>query len=135
MKLPKRVYEFAILLGLIAAVGIYGFGFDYFSETELVQLSYLWIAALAFGAHGLIASELSEIIEAGQAETTSEALGVRGKNKNRSLFSKFSTLLLPSFLLITAPTNLRNPILIAVLATVIWLMLLVFFFEGIFPGL
>ena len=135
MKLSKRVYEFAIVVGLIATIYLYGFAFDDFSETELVQLSYVWMAAFVFGTHGLIAYELNDIIETGPAETTQEALRVRKETKNRSMFSKLSTLMLPSFLLITAATDRRRAFLSAVLATLIWMVLLVFFFEVIFPGL
>ncbi len=134
MKLSKHVYEVFILIGLAAAVYLYGFSFDDFSETELVQLSYGWIAALAFGTHGLLACELKEIFDAGQAETTGEAIRVRRKTKNRSLLSIFATVVLPSYLLITTATS-RNPLLIAVLATVIWVALLFLFLEGIFPSL
>ena len=134
MKLSKHVYEAAILIGLAAAVYLYGFAFDDFSETDLVRLSYGWFAALIFGTHGLIASELKDIFEAGQAETTSEALSVRKKTENRSILSKLATVMLPSYLLMTTATN-RNPLLTAILASVIWIALLAFFFEAIFPAL
>ena len=134
MKLSQRVYEFSILIGLIAAIYLYGFAFDDFSETELVWLSYGWIAALVFGMHGVIACELNEIIAAGKAETEGEALRVRREAKDRSLFSKLSSVMIWSFMLTTAATN-RRPFLSAVLATVVWMALLAFFFEAIFPQL
>ena len=130
----KHVYEAAILIGLAAAVYLYGFAFDDFSETDLVRLSYGWFAALIFGTHGLIASELKEIFEAGQAETTREAIGIRKKTENRPVLSKFASLMLPSYLLMTTAAN-RSSFLTAVLATVIWIALLAFFFEAIFPSL
>ena len=134
MKRSKHVYEFAILIGLVAAVYLYGFSFDDFSETELVRLSYGWFAALVFGTHGLIACELKEVFDAGEAETPREALRVRRQTKNRSLLSIFASVALPSFLLITSATD-RRPFLTALLATVIWIALLAFFFEAIFPSL
>ena len=135
MNLSKRVFEFAILIGLIAIIFIYSFAFDDFSETELVRLSYLWFSACIFGTHGLISYELKTIVDAGQAETAKEALKVRSENKDRSIFSKVSSLMLWSFLLITAATDRLRPVLSAVLATIIWILLLAFFFEAIFPGL
>ena len=67
--MKQHLYEFIFLAGLFGAVYLYGFSFDDFSETELVRLSYLWVAALVFGMHGLIASELNEIVASGQAAT------------------------------------------------------------------
>ena len=135
MNLSKRVFEFAILIGLVAIIYIYSFAFDDFSETELVRLSYLWFSACIFGTHGLISYELKALVDSGQAETARDALKVRSQNKERSLFSKVSSLMLWSFMLITAATDRRRPFLSAVLATIIWILLLAFFFEAIFPGL
>ncbi len=135
MKLQKHLYELLFLAGLFAAVYLYGFAFDDFSETELVRLSYVWIGAIVFGAHGLIAWELREIMAAGQAETPQEALRVRSKTEGRSLLSKLSSSMLWSFLGVRALFGGRRPVLLAVAATLIWLAGLAFFFEAIFPAL
>ena len=135
MKRSKHRYEFIFLAGLFGAVYLYGFSFDDFSETALVRLSYLWIAALVFGTHGLIASELSEIVASGQAATIKEAFEVRKKMEGRSFLSKMASVMMPSFLLLTAAGDHKRPFFSAVLATVLWIAGLVFFFEAIFPSL
>ena len=135
MKHSKRLYELIFLAGLFGTVYLYAFAFDDFSETELVRLSYLWVAALVFGTHGLIATELDEIVTAGRAETTKEAFEVRRKMGGRSFLSKMASVMMPSFLLVTAAGSRQRPFLTAVLATVLWIAGLAFFFEAIFPGL
>ncbi len=135
MSRSKRVYELVMLAGLAAAVYLYAFHFDDFSETALVRISYLWIGALAFGGHGLLAGELNAIIEAGQAETRMEARQVRARQEGRSLLSRFATLWMLSYLLITPSKGRSRPFLTALLATVLWLAVLAFFLEAIFPQL
>ncbi len=135
MKLSKHHYEIIFLAGLFGAAYLYGFSFDDFSETALVRLSYLWVAALVFGTHGLIASELSEIVASGQAATIKEAFEVRKKMEGRSFLSKMASVMMPSFLLITAASDRKRPFFSAVLATVLWIAGLAFFFEAIFPSL
>ena len=133
--MTQRIYELLFLAGLFGAVYLYAFAFDDFSETELVRLSYLWVAALVFGTHGLIASELNEIVAAGRATTTKEALAVRKKMEGRSFLSKMVSVMMPSFLLVTAAGSRQRPFFTAVLAAVLWIAGLAFFFEAIFPAL
>lgn len=54
MNILRVVYWIVFSLGLLAAVLIYFVFFDSFSETELVYLSFAWIAALLFGGSGLL---------------------------------------------------------------------------------
>ena len=131
----RRVYEGIFLAGLLAAVYLYGMAFDDFSETALVRLSYGWVAALVFGTHGLIACEVKDTIASGHAATTREALTIRKETPNRSFPSRLASVMLWSFLLTTSVSDRRNPFLSAVLATMIWTAVLVFFFEAIFPEL
>ena len=135
MKPSKNVYELFLVIGLLSALYLYVIAFDDFSETELVRLSYGWIAALIFGTHGLIGVELNEIVASGRAASFREALEVRRETKDRSIFSKAASVMLWSYLLITAASEHKRPFLSAVLATVIWIALLAFFLEAIFPSL
>lgn len=130
-----RIYEALIALGLGAAVYLYVVAFDDFSETELVRLSYLWIGALAFGLHGLLASELSALVAAGEAATTREAVGRLGEQPHRSWLSRLSIGALPTLMVLTNEPTRRKPFFAALLATVLVLAALAFFFEAIFPGL
>ena len=133
--MKQHRYEFIFLAGLFGAVYLYGFSFDDFSETELGRLSYLWVAALVFGTHGLIASELNEIVASGQAATVGEAFEVRKKMEDRSFLSKMASVMMPSFRLLTAASDRKRPFFSAVLAAVLWTAGLAFFFEAIFPFL
>ncbi len=133
--MKQHRYELIILAGFFGAVYLYGVAFNDFSETELVRLSYLWIAALVFGTHGLIASELNEIVASGQAATIGEAFDVRKKMEGRTFLSKMASVMMPSFRLLAAANDPKRPFFCAVLATVLWIAGLAFFFEAIFPAL
>lgn len=50
----KRIYQLAIGAGLLLAVFLYTWGFDSYSETDLVRLSYLWLPLIFFGLAGFI---------------------------------------------------------------------------------
>lgn len=130
-----RLYEAFIALGMGAAVYLYLVAFDDFSETELVRLSYGWIGVLAFGLHGLLASQLSAAVAAGEAETTRAAIGTLEKKPNRSWLARLSLVAFPTLLLFTNEPTRRKPVLAALLATVLVLAALAFFFEAIFPSL
>lgn len=134
MSLPKRFYEFLLLLGLVAMIYLYAVAFDDFSETELVQLSYGWLALVVFGAHGLIASEIESLQEAGGL-TYAEARRARGQQPNRSPFSYMATFFMLSFEIVRKLFGARSPLVLAATATVLWLGALFLFLEGIFPAL
>ena len=136
MTRSKRLFEFFILAGLIAALYLYAFAFNDFSETELVYLSYAWIGALVFGTHGLLGYEFSQVLTDGEAaKPLGEILTARRQLPDRSFFSKVATLFLWSFLLTTPASTRHRPLACALLATVIWVAGLMFFFEVIFPEL
>lgn len=131
----KHIYELLLLAGVSGAIYLYAFAFDAFSETELVRLSYLWIVALIFGSHGLIASELNEVVATTEASTLKEALPLWRKLPERSFFSKLAGLFQFSFIPTLALAGGRQPFLIALMAVLFWIAGLVFFFEAVFPAL
>ncbi|HMB90130.1 MAG TPA: hypothetical protein VKP65_04735 [Rhodothermales bacterium] len=135
MEREKHIYEFFFLAGVFGAVYLYAFHFDDFSETELVRVSYLWIAALVFGAHGVIATEVKALMDAGQATTYQEGLTARGKQENRSFLSRLATVFLPSYLGIMALFKIKQPFLVALTAATGWIFALFLFLEGIFPAM
>ena len=135
MERGKHLYEFFFLAGVFGAVYLYAFHFDDFSETELVRVSYLWIAALVFGAHGISATEVKALMDAGQAETYHAAITARGKQENRSFLSRLAGVFLPSYLGIMALFKMKQPLLVALTAVVGWIFVLFLFLEGIFPSL
>lgn len=134
MTLPRRAYEFLFLLGLVAMIYLYTVAFDDYSETELVQLSYGWLALVVFGAHGLIASEIAALQEA-DGLTYAEARRARGQQPRRSPFSYMATFFMLSFEVVRKLFGGRSPFWLATAATVLWLGALFLFLEGIFPAL
>ena len=49
----RQVFIITMLVGTGLVLFLYGMYFNDFSETELVNLSFVWIACLAFGFSGL----------------------------------------------------------------------------------
>ncbi len=132
--MPKRLYELAFLGGLLLMMYLYLFHFDDFSETELVRISYVWLPAIIFGTHGLIAQAIHALKEADASLDTSGAISAWTKT-DRSIFERLATVFIPSYLGVQALFGGKSPLLLAIAATLIWVGLLIFFFEAIFPSL
>ncbi|MCB9232760.1 MAG: hypothetical protein H6581_13905 [Bacteroidia bacterium] len=49
----RRIFMITMLIGTGLVLFLYGMYFNSFSETELVNLSFVWIGCLAFGFSGL----------------------------------------------------------------------------------
>lgn len=135
MKNGNHLYEFFFLAGFFGAVYLYAFHFDDFSETELVRVSYAWIAALVFGGHGIIASEVKAVLDTDAAATVNQSITARGKLENRSYLSRLATVFLFSYVGIVSLLKLKQPLPIALVAVAGWIGALFLFLEGIFPGL
>ena len=135
MNRSKHAFELVFLAGLFGAAYLYIFAFDDFSETELVRLSYLWVSAVVFGTHGLIATEVKEIMTTGEADDEKAALNVRKAMNDRSVLSKLASLLIWSYLVIGHLVSWKRPWGVASMGALVWLGGLAFFFETIFPAL
>lgn len=124
--MQKRLYQSAVCVGLALAVYIYGVAFDEMSETALVRITPLWFFPLVFGLYGLLAEKALCMVAEGRAtdlssavQTWVRALGLIG-------------------LVIAAPfAFLRSgrPMRVAASAAALWALLLIVFFEGVFPNL
>lgn len=121
-------------LGFFAALYLYVFHFDDFSETELVQLSYVWLPLIIFGTHGLIAYGVQQARAAG-APTNKEAVAAWLQREDRSVLDRLSLLFLPSYHGVAALMGGQNPFWVAAAAALLWSLGLIFFFEAIFPSL
>lgn len=53
-KIARMISIWTMAIVTLAVAALYGFFFDNFSETELMQLSFLWISLMGFGVGGLI---------------------------------------------------------------------------------
>lgn len=120
----RLLYVLAIAVGILGALYVYGVVFDDLSEEELIQLSALWLLPIVFGTYGFIAEKLLQLIDEGDELTIARAALIW----NNAVPIIGAILILP-FLFIKS----RNPFVIALLATVFWILLLAGFFAVIFP--
>ncbi len=127
------LYPILLGLGIAIAVYIYGFAFDDFSETQLVNLTPLWFFFIIFGGYGYFAEFLMKKIIEGEGTDLPKAYKKwTGKFLARHLFlGLILGILLSPFALIKT----RNSLLIAFLGSVLWGILLLIFFQAIFPAL
>ncbi len=127
------LYPILLGLGIAIVVYVYGFAFDDFSETQLVSITPLWFFFIIFGGYGYFAEFLMKRVIDGQGKNLSAAYKKwTAKFLSRHLFiGGILAILLSPFAFI----NTRNSLLIAFLGSVIWGILLLIFFQGIFPAL
>lgn len=130
----KRIYELSFFGGIMLMIYLYLFHFDDLSETELVRVSYLWVPAIIFGSHGLIAQAIHERKEADASMSTGDAMSA-WMDSDCSFFERLAILFIPSYLGIQALFGGKNPLLLAIASALVWVGLLIFFFEAIFPSL
>lgn len=123
----KPAYIFCVLFGLGLGVYIYGINFDNYSEAVLIQMTPVWFLPLIFGIYGFIADKLIEIVEDQKAITLRQAVLVW----MGGMFGLLSFIPLFPFLFIKG----KNPLVVAVLGTVVWGILLTVFIFAIFPML
>jgi len=126
------LYPILLTVGIGIAVYIYGFAFDDFSETQLVGLTPLWFFFIIFGAYGYFAEFLMKRIITGQGTSIAAVY--------KSWWSQFlrrhllGGMILGIFLSPFALIKTRNSLLIAFVGSILWGILLVIFFKGIFPA-
>jgi len=131
----RAIYPALILIGVVIALFIYGFAFDSLSETALVRLTPLWFFSITFGGFGYLAEKLLPQVTSGQAKTLAEAY--RGWREaffdEHPLAGLLLGLLLFPFSYFYFRT--RSSLLIAFAGSAVWGVLLLVFFNGIFPAL
>lgn len=121
------VYVTLIALGVCLAVYIYGVKFDDLSETQLVNLTPVWMFPLVFGLYGFIARHLIRLVQDGQAETLRDAVYLWTR-----AFGALGLIPMFPFLMVA---KWQHSLATAFLAALVWAILLVFFFAVIFPAL
>ncbi|MEJ2610218.1 MAG: hypothetical protein P8179_09050 [Candidatus Thiodiazotropha sp.] len=120
----RFLYLLAITVGILYALYIYGIAFNDLSEDELVQLSALWVLSIVFGVYGFVAEKLLQLIDEGDDLTIFRATQIW-----TSTVPIIGVILMLPFLFIKG----KNPLVIALLATLFWALLLAGFFAVIFP--
>jgi hypothetical protein len=127
------LYPFVIGFGVIIAILVYAVYFDNLSETALINLTPVWYFALIFGLYGYKAERLMTMVVNGEAEDFRDAYKkwIRELSEISPIVSFLAALLYFPFPLF----NRMSPLLTASSGAVIWGILLLVFFNGIFPKL
>jgi len=127
------LYPILIGMGIAIVLNIYLFAFNNLSETQLVGFTPLWFFLIIFGLYGYFAEFLMNRIIDGKGKNIPDAY-----NKWVAEFVKRHLFIGLVLALILSPFSFiktRNSLLVAFTGSVIWGILLLIFFMGIFPAL
>ncbi len=112
----------------VALIGyIYGYAFDDFSETELLQATLFWYLPLVFGIYGRTATKIKQSMDRG--------VSLQKQLATTSLIVRFTGPLGLAFFFPFFFVSKGSALKVAVVGTVVWLVLLEIFFVGIWPSL
>jgi len=129
----KGIYPFFIGFGFMLVFLIYFILFDNFSETELVQITPIWYFSLILGLYGYKAENLIEKIIHGEASDFNDAYAqwLEKLHKTNPLLG-----FLVNIIFFTFPWFKKiSPLKIALVGAFVWGVILLIFFEVIFPEL
>ena len=122
-----RTYITAIVLALINFIYIYIVKFDSLSEEKLISYTPVWLLLFIFGIYGLLSTKLIKQVNEGKYQNTREAL-VRS-SKSFGIFGPFRQIFFFPLIFL----NLKNTFQLAIVSTLIWAVVLVLFFQFVFP--
>ena len=122
-----RTYITAIVLALINFIYIYFVKFDSLSEEKLILYAPVWSLLFIFGIYGLLSTKLIKQVNEGKYQNTREALVQ--SSKSFGIFGPFRQILFFPLIFL----NLKNTFQLAIVSTMIWAVILVLFFQFIFP--
>lgn len=127
------IYPFFLISGIVVLLLNYAILFDSLSETALVRLTPVWFFSIIMGMYGYKAEVLINDIVSGKASTFNEAY--RNWLKRLATTNILASFLV-SILFFTFPFFKKiTPLQTALTGALVWGVLLLIFFEGIFPGL
>ncbi|OFY29778.1 MAG: hypothetical protein A2275_10795 [Bacteroidetes bacterium RIFOXYA12_FULL_35_11] len=124
------IYPFFIGAGVFFMFYLYGFAFDSFSETMLVNLSPLWFCSIMFGIYGFIGEKAVRFVTDGKAKNFREGYSLWQRQT--------SPLVLVFGLFLFFPLNFirrLSALWAAFVGALFWMILLMLFIHGIFPSL
>ena len=125
--LELKVYNFSIVIAVALIGYIYGYAFDDFSETELLQATLFWYLPLVFGIYGRTATKIKQSMDRG--------VSLQKQLAKASLIVRFTGLFGLVFFFPFFFVSKGSALKVAVVGTVVWLVLLEIFFVGIWPSL
>ena len=127
----SKLYYYPLVFGLAIVFYIYLFNFDSYSETTLVRLTPFWFIPIVFGYYGLVSQRMSAKIRGTSYNTIADLLLAEILTSTNPLTKPLSLLVHAPFIAVKS----RNPLIVVFGASMIWLVLLLVFFEAIFPML
>jgi hypothetical protein len=127
----RSIYIAAIVIGLAIPAYIYLAAFDSLSETEMVELTPVWMFPLVFGYYGFVAQRMSRQLPASHFETVADLLFSIIKETQGSIGKALALLVHAPFIVIKS----RKPMLVALGGAAIWAVILWVFFNLVFPTL
>ena len=133
----RSFYRLLTMAAVAAAVYLYVFRFDRFSETQLVRMAYIWLPAMVLGIYGLVAEGVAAAARTESTPRFSDALGNWFDRqpilKSNALLRLVVTLFLTPLMAAAFFARTSSPFVLALIGALIWLVGLKFFFDGIFP--
>ena len=125
--LGLMAYNFSIVIALSLIGYIYGYAFDEFSETELLQATLFWYLPLVFGIYGRTATKIKQSMDRG--------VSLQKQLATASLLVRFTGPLGLAFFFPFFFVSKGSALKVAVVGAVVWLVLLEIFLVGIWPSL
>ena len=127
----KSIYFASIIIGIFIAAYIYIINFDNFSETVLIRITPLWFFPIVFGYYGFVSQRMAAKLQKSQFENVADLLFSVIKESSGTVGKLISLFVHAPFIIIKS----KKPILVALGGSIIWAILLVIFFEAVFPKL
>lgn len=127
----KSMYFASFIIGILLTSYIYLINFDNFSETVLIRITPLWFFPIVFGYYGFVSLRMAANLEKSNLENVADLLFSVIKESSGTVGKLISFFVHAPFIIIKS----KKPILVALGGSIIWAILLVIFFEAIFPTL
>jgi hypothetical protein len=127
----KSIYFASFIIGILLASYVYLINFDNFSETVLIRITPLWFFPIVFGYYGFVSLRMAGQLEKSNLENVADLLLSVIKESAGTVGKLASLFVHAPFIIIKS----KKPILVALGGSIIWAILLVIFFEAIFPTL
>ena len=127
----KSIYFASFIIGILLASYIYLINFDNFSETVLIRITPLWFFPIVFGYYGFVSLRMAAKLKKSNLETVADLLFSVIKESSGTVGKLISLFVHAPFIIIKS----KSPILVALGGSIIWAILLVIFFEAMFPTL
>ena len=124
-------YSASIAVGVAIAGYIYLVAFDSLSETTLVRITPVWFFPIVFGYYGFVAQRMAQKLPESKFDRVANLLFSIIKETQGGVGKLFGLIIHAPFIVIKS----KSPMLVAFGGAAIWAVVLVIFFNFIFPRL